>query len=137
MRLAVYRGDAEPKAVNSAKFVVTMTDANGTRTFTSASPNAPWWREYSISTHSSLRIQVTVRGDTPYVVGDAATDIPLKPDLFLHLFVYAWSPSMDPHLYGCQCPHRLAFPLHASAPINDSLIIAWENETRSRPNPIQ
>jgi hypothetical protein len=134
MRFTLLRGDAQPQTVVGARFAVTLADANGARTITSTGLEAPW-REYRISDAGPLRVHVTVRGESPYVRGDAMTSIPLHPDLFLDLFVYAWSPSMDPHLHGCRCQHRLAFPLQTASAVNDSLIIAWSTQRISCPNP--
>jgi hypothetical protein len=136
MRLIIFRGDAEPQSAHGARFVVTMTDATSTRKLTSEGPDAPW-REYPVSSVGALRVQVTVRGDSPRVRGDANAVIPLQPDLFLSVYVYAWSPSMNPQLYGCRCPHRLAFPLQAPPSVGDSLIVAWSPQSRSHPNPIR
>jgi hypothetical protein len=134
VRINVSRG--VPKSVTGAQFVVTMTDADGTKTLTLSGPDGVW-RTYPVSTSDSLTVHVTLRGDNPYVRGEATAVIPLRPDLLLHLFIYAWSPSMNPFLYEVHAPYRRAFPLRASTPLSDSLIIAWENETRSCPNPIQ
>jgi hypothetical protein len=134
VRVNVSRG--VPESISGAQFVVRMTDADGARTFAPSKSDAPF-REYPISTNGSLGILVTVRGDNPAVTGDATATIPLQPDLLVNLFVYAWSPSMDPRLYGCMCPNRIAFPLQASTATYDSLIIAWEPESRSRPSPIR
>jgi hypothetical protein len=134
VRVRVSRGVA--KSVTGAQFAVTVTDASGAKTLTLSRPGAIW-RTYPTSVRDSLTVHVTVHGENPYVRGDATAVIPLRPDLLLDLVIYAWDPSMDRLIYEVHAPYRLAFPLHASAPVNDSLIIAWENETRSRPNPIQ
>lgn len=135
MNVSIYRGDAQPKTVRGATFVVTTMDADSTRTITSMGPDAPR-REYPLSSTGTLRVQVTVRGNQPFVEGDASVAIPLQPDLLLSVFVYAWAPTMNPRLYGCGCPHRVAFPLRAANTIQDSLIIAWWPRSRSHGDPI-
>src|SRR6266540_5868628 len=84
LRFRISRGDAEPKSVNGAKLVITFTDADSTRVLTSRDSNS-WWREYSISSHGGVRVHVSVRGERPYVRGEATALIPLRPDLFLEI----------------------------------------------------
>jgi hypothetical protein len=134
LRFSISRGDAEPKSVNGAPLVITFTDADSTRILTSRDARS-FWREYSVSSQGELRVHVAVRGETPYVRGEGMAVIPLRPDLLLEIFVFAWSPSMDPRFHGCQCPHRVAFALHGTNTLQDSIVIAWGPSSRSHPNP--
>jgi hypothetical protein len=135
MRVRVSRGGPEPKIVRGARYDISISDHDSTRVF-ATTDSSFWSREYRISSARDLHIRVIVSGETPYVRGEANATIPLRPDLYLWVFVYAWSPSTDPRLYGCRCPGRAGSPLRGDAPLQDSIIIAWEVQSRSRPSPI-
>jgi len=133
MRVNISPGMRDVRNPRIVRYVVSLSDRDTTRVLSTDS--SLLWREYRISSAGDMHIRVDVDGKRPRVRGNGNATIHLRPDLLLEVFIYQRSRSQDPRLYGCQCRGRAAFPLYGEDAAGDSLVIAWDWQTRSRPNP--
>lgn len=138
MRLALFRGEAEPLSMKRARYTVYLTGPDTTRILGAEDFGFPavWSREYRIPDAGELDVHVVVHDDASFILGEGKVTIGLRPDLYLWISIGAESPHSDPLRRRCRgCTSRAAFPLHGRNPPVDSLVIGWQEVTRSRPPP--
>jgi hypothetical protein len=138
MRLALLRGEAEPSSMKGARYTIYISGPDTTRVLGAEDFGFPetWSREYRIPDAGELHVRVLVQNDAPFLRGEGKVTIGLRPDLYLWISISAESPSTDSRVYRCRgCTGRAMFPIYGRDTLIDSLMIGWQEVTRSRPPP--